>query len=104
MDSLALLPEDPLVVVVNRATAEWQKKTKEFKRKKKLQKLQARGRGEETDSDDDDDNEEHDEVVADIEWDNLGGEDALTGTHSSMQRPFSFHARGGLAMRPEEVG
>jgi len=43
-------------------------------------------RGEETDSDDDDndDDEEYDEVVADIEWGDLGSEDALTGTHSSM--------------------
>jgi hypothetical protein len=28
----------------------------------------------------------------------------LTGTHSSMQGPFPFHAREGVAMRPKEVG
>ena len=39
----------------------------------------------ETDSDDDDDDEEEDdEVVVDTEWGDLGSEDALTGTHSSM--------------------
>ena len=67
------------MVVANRTTAKWERKTKEFKRKKQLQKQQARERGEETDSADDDD-----EVVADIEWGNLGGEDALIGAHSSM--------------------
>ena len=57
-------------------------KTKELKRKKMLQKQQAQERGEETDSDDDDE-EEFDEVVADVEWDVLEGEDTLTGTPSS---------------------
>ena len=47
-----------------------------------LRKQQARERGEETCNDDDD--EEFDEVVADVEWDVLEGEDMLTGTHSSM--------------------
>ena len=64
-----------------------------------LQKQQARERGEETDSDDD---EEYDEVVADIEWGDLGGEDALTSAHSLMRGPFPFHAREGEAVRPEE--
>ena len=41
MDSLAPLPKDPLVVTANRTTAEWDRKTKEFKRKKMLQKQQA---------------------------------------------------------------
>ena len=82
--------------------AEWEKKTKEFKRKKKQQKQQAQERGEETDSDDDNDDEEYDEVVADIEWGYLGSEDALTGTHSLMQGPFLFHVREGEAVRPEE--
>ena len=105
MDSLASLPKDPLMVMVNRTAAEWERKTKEFKRKKMLNKQQAWERGEETDSDDnDEEEEEYDEVVADIEWDDLGREDTLIGTHSSMQGPFSFHAREGAAVRPEEVG
>ena len=82
MDRVAPLSKDLFVATVNRTTAKWQKKMKEFKKKKKLQKLQAWERGEETDSDDD--NEEDDEVVTDIEWDDLGSEDVLTGTHSSM--------------------
>ena len=83
MDSSALLPKDPLVVATNCTTAEWERKTKEFKRKKMLQKQQARERGEETDSDDDDDDDEE-EVVIDTKWGDLGSEDVLTGTHSSM--------------------
>ena len=68
MDSLALLPKDKFMAAANRAMAEWDKKTKEFKRMKKLPKQQALERGEETDSDDNnDDNEEDDVVVADIE-------------------------------------
>ena len=91
--------------MANRTTAEWEKKTKEFKRKKKKQKQQAWERGEETDSDDDDEEEEeYDEVVTDIEWDDLESEYTLIGTHSSMQGPFPFHAREGEAMRQEEVG
>ena len=78
-------------------------KTKELKRKKMLQKQQAREQGEETDSDDDDD-EEFDKVVADVEWDVLEGEDSLTGTHSSMQGPFPFHAEGSESVRPAEMG
>jgi hypothetical protein len=57
-------------------------------------KLWAWERGEETDSDDDDDDkEEEDDVVIDIEWGDLGSLDVLTGTHSSMQGPFPFHAK-----------
>ena len=41
MDSSAPWPKDLLVAAVNRTAGEWQKKTKEFKRKKKLQKQQA---------------------------------------------------------------
>ena len=101
MDSPAPLPKDPLMATTNHTTAEWERKTKEFKRKKMLQKQQAREQGEETDSDDDDnDNEEYDEVVADIEWGNLGSEDVLTGTRSSLQGPFPFHAREDEAVRP----
>ena len=47
-----------------------------------LQKQQAWDRGEETGSDDDD-NDEFDEVVADVDWDVLEGEDLLTGTQLS---------------------
>ena len=35
MEHAAPLLKDPLVVVANRTTAEWQKKTKEVERKKK---------------------------------------------------------------------
>ena len=35
MDSSALLPKEPLVAVANHTAAEWENKTKEFKRKKK---------------------------------------------------------------------
>ena len=37
-DSSALLPKDPLVVVANCTTTEWERKMKGFKRKKELQK------------------------------------------------------------------
>ena len=55
MDCPAPLPKDKFVAVANRATAGWQRKTKEFERKKKQQRQQAQERGEETDHDDDDD-------------------------------------------------
>ena len=65
--------------------AEWDKRTRELKKKEMLQKQQARDRGEETSSDDDDDDdEEFDEVVADMDWYVLEGEDSLTGTQLSM--------------------
>ena len=73
--------------------AEWDRRTRELKKKKMLWKQQARDRGEETDSDDDDD-EEFDEVVANMDWDVLEGEDSLIGTHLSMQGPFPFHMGG----------
>ena len=76
------------MAMVKRTMAEWQKKTKEVKRKSKQEKMKAQERGEEIDSDDDDDEEEDDEVVVDTEWGDLGSEDALIGTHSSMQGPF----------------
>ena len=70
--------------IVNRTAVEWDSKTKELKRNKMLPKQQAREQGEETNSDeDDDDNEEYDEVVANVEWDVLEGEDSLIGTRSS---------------------
>ena len=86
------------MVAANHAIAEWQRKTKESERKKKQQKQQAQERGEEADSEEDDD-----EVVADVEWDDLEGEDTLTGTHSSMQGPFPFHAGGSESVRPAEM-
>ena len=55
-----------------------------------LRKQQARDQGEETGSDDDD-NDEFDEVVADVDWDVLEGEDSLTGTQMSTQGSFPFH-------------
>ena len=41
MDHSALLPKDPLVAAANLTTAEWEKKTKEVKRKNKQGKLRA---------------------------------------------------------------
>ena len=61
--------------------AKWDRRTRELKKKEMLQKQQARDRGEEIGSDDDDD--EFNEVVADVDWDVLEGEDTLTDTHSS---------------------
>ena len=104
MDHMAPLPKDPLMVEANHTAAEWQRKTKEVE-KKKQQKMLARERKEETDSDDDDDNEEEDdEVAANIEWDDPVSEDTLTGTHSSMQGHFRFHAEGSESVRPAKVG
>ena len=78
MDSPATLPKDRLVATANHTAVEWDRKTKELKKKKMLQKQQAQELGEETDSDDDDEEEEEfDEVVADVEWDVLEGEDTL---------------------------
>ena len=78
-----MLPKDRILATANRTTAEWDRKTRELKKKKMLRKQQAWERGEETcsDDDDDDDDEEFDEVVADVEWDVLEGEDSLTDTH-----------------------
>ena len=71
-------------MAVNRTTAEWDKRTRELKKKKMLRKQQAWDQGDETGSDDDDDEEEElDEVVADVDWDVLEGEDSLTGTQLS---------------------
>ena len=80
----APLPKDQIMVMANRTAAEWDRKMRELKTKRMLWKQQAREQGEETGSDDDDDNKEFDEVVADVEWDVLEGEDTLIGTHSSM--------------------
>ena len=55
-------------------------------------------------SDNDNEEEEYDEVVADVEWDVLEGEDTLTGTHSSMQGPFLFHVEGSESMRLAKTG
>ena len=82
VDSPAPLPKDRILAAVNRTAVEWDKRTRELKKKKMLRKQQAQDRGEETGSDDDD-NEEFDEVVADVDWDVLEGEDSLTGTQLS---------------------
>ena len=50
MDSPAPLSKDRLVAMANRTTAEWDRKTKELKRKKMLQKQQGWEREEETNS------------------------------------------------------
>ena len=77
-ESPALLSKDRTLAKANRIAAEWDKKTRELRKKKLLQKQQARDRGEETCSDDDD------EVAADMDWDVLEDEDTLTDTHRSM--------------------
>ena len=92
MDSLALLPKDPLMAAANRTATEWDKKTRELRKKKLLRKRQARDQGEETGSDDDDNDD--DEVAADVDWDILEDEDMLTDAHRPMQGPFPFHAEG----------
>ena len=70
------------MVMVNRTAAEWDRKTRELKRKKMLRKKQAHERGEEIGSDNDD--EDFDKVVADVEWDVLESEDMLIGTRLPM--------------------
>ena len=80
------MPKDQILAAANRTAAEWDKRTRELKKKEMLRKQQARDQGEETDSDDDDD--EFDEVVADVDWDVLEGKDSLTGTQLSTQGPF----------------
>jgi len=70
------LSKDRTLAKANRIAAEWDKKTREL-RKKLLQKHQACDRGEETGSDDDDD----DEVAADRDWDVLEDEDMLIDAH-----------------------
>ena len=69
------------MATANRTTAEWDRKTRELKRKEMLRKQQAWDRGVETGSDDDDD--EFVEVVTDVDWDVLEGKDSLTGTQLS---------------------
>ena len=76
--------KDWILEIANRTMVEWDRKTRELKRKKMLRKQQAWERGEEACGDDDEEEEEFDEVVADVDWDVLEGEDTLTGTHSSM--------------------
>ena len=71
------------MTVANRTAVERQQKAKEDEWRKKQQKLRAREHREEIDSDNDDDLEE-DEVVVGTECDDLGSEDTLTGTYSSM--------------------
>ena len=55
-------------------------------------------------SDENNKEEEYDDVVADVEWDVLEGEDSLIGTHSSTQGPFPFHVGGSESVRPVEIG
>ena len=76
-------PKDRVLTEANRTMAEWDKRTRELK-KEMLRKQQARDRGEETGSDgDDDDDDAFDEVVANVDWDVLEGEESLTGTQLS---------------------
>ena len=90
------------MVTANRTAAEWDRKMRELKRKKMLQKQQARERGEETGSDDNDDDDN--EVVANVDRHVLEGEDPLTGTHLFVQGPFPFHVGGSESARTVEPG
>jgi len=56
-ESPASLSKDRTLVKANRIAAEWDKKSRELRKKKLLQKRQARDRGEETGSDDNDDDD-----------------------------------------------
>ena len=78
--------KDRVLAAANRTTAEWDKRTRELKKKEMIRKQQARDRGEEVSSDDDndDDNDDDDEVAADVDWDVLEDEDMLTSAHPSM--------------------
>ena len=72
------------MATANRTTVEWDRRTIELRKKKMLRKQQAWDQGEEaSNDDDDDDDDEYDEVVANVEWDVLEGEDSLIGTRSS---------------------
>jgi len=75
------LQKDRTLAKANRITAEWDKKTRELRKKKLLRKRQARDRGEETGSDDNDDD---DKVATDVDWDVLEDEDMLTDAHRPM--------------------
>ena len=69
-ESLAPLTKDQTLVKANRIAAEWDKRTREL-RKKLLRKQQARDQGEETgsdDDDDDDDDDKFDEAATDVDW------------------------------------
>ena len=81
-ESLAPLSKDQTLAKANHITAEWDKKTRELRKKKLLWKRQARDRGEETGSDDDEDDDN--EVAIDVDWDVLAGEDMLTDAHRPM--------------------
>ena len=59
--------------------AEWNKKSRDLRKKKLLRKRQARDRGEEIGSDDD-----NDEVAVGVDWDVLADGDMLTDAHRSM--------------------
>ena len=94
------MPKYQTLAKANHIAAEWDKKTRELRKKKLLRKRQARDRGEETGSDDDND----DEVAADRDWDVLEDEDMLIDAHRPMQGPFQFHAEGSESVRSVEVG
>ena len=80
-ESPAPLSKDRTLAKAKRIAAEWDKKTRELRKKKLLRKRQARDRGEETGSDDNDDD---DKVATDVDWDVLEDEDMLTDAHRPM--------------------
>ena len=94
------MPKDQILATANRIATEWDKRTRELKKKEMLRKQQAWDQGEETRSDDNDD----DEVAVDVDWDVLEDEDMLTNAHRPMQGPFPFHAEGSESVRSVEVG
>jgi len=69
------VPKDRVLAATNRTAAEWDKRTRELKKKEMIQKQQARDRGEEVSSDDDDDDDD-DEAVDGVDWGGLEDEDS----------------------------
>ena len=98
------MPKDLVLAAANHTMAEWDKRTRELKKKEMQRKQQARDRGEEVSSDDDDGDDDDSEVAADVDWGILEDEDTLTSAHPSMQGPFLFHMEGSESVRSVEAG
>ena len=64
------MPKDRVLAAANRTMVEWDKRTRELKKKEMIRKQQARYQGEEVSSDDDDD-----EAAANVDWGGLEDED-----------------------------
>ena len=78
-ESPALEPKDRVLTAANHTAAEWDKRTRELKKKELIRKQQAWDRGEEVSSDDHDDNDDDDdEAAAGVDWGDLENEDSLS--------------------------